>query len=266
MAPRVSVLIGAYNNASTLERAARSMLDQTVTELELLIIDDGSTDATPGVAAAIAAGDARVRVMRLESNLGIARSLNAGLSAAGAPVVAVLDADDWSEPQRLERQLGVLEREPAVAVVGCRMREVDERGNDLVSRTRFASGEVNHALMRFNPIPNTSAAFRRDAALGVGGYDARYRWATEYDLWLRLADRHRILALNEMLATREMSTRNVAARREREQIAESIVIRLRAMCRRRSARGATGLLPYAVSYVAPLELKRAVRRRQGRAP
>jgi glycosyltransferase involved in cell wall biosynthesis len=266
MAPRVSVLIGAYNNASTLERAARSMLDQTVTELELLIIDDGSTDATPRVAAAIAAGDPRVRVMRMDSNLGIARSLNAGLGAAHAPVVAVLDADDWSEPQRLDRQLDVLAREPGVAVVGCRMREVDQRGNDLVPRTRFVSGEVNDSLLRFNPIPNTSATFRRDAALGVGGYDPRYRWATEYDLWLRLADRHRIHALNDVLATRQMSTRNVAARREREQIAESIVMRLRAMRRRRSVRGATGLLPYAVSYVVPLRLKRAVRRRQGRAP
>jgi glycosyltransferase involved in cell wall biosynthesis len=264
--PRVTVLIGAYNNAATLERAARSMLDQTVADLELLIIDDGSSDGTSELAAAIAANDPRVRVLSMSTNVGIARSLNAGLAEATAPVVAVLDADDWSEPRRLERQLEVLDEDPTVAVVGCRMQEVDEEGRELAPRTRLASGEVNRELMRFNPIPNTSAALRRGAALAVGGYDPRYQWAAEYDLWLRLAERHRIVALGETLATRQMSRRNVAARREREQIAESIIMRVRAMRRRRTIRGATGLLAYVVAYAAPVPLKRALRRRRGQAP
>jgi glycosyltransferase involved in cell wall biosynthesis len=266
MAPRVSVLIGAYNNASTLERAARSMLEQTVSELELLIIDDGSTDATPEVAGALAGQDPRVRVLTMTSNVGIARSLNAGIEAATASVVAVLDADDWSEPERLARQLEVLEAHPDVAVAGCRMREVDETGRELTPRTRLASGDITDLLMRFNPVPNSSAAFRRDAALSVGGYDPAYRWAAEYDLWLRLAERHRVFALDETLATRQMSTRNVAARHERAQIAETIVMRARAMRRRRSYRGAGALVPYAASYLAPLPLKRAIRRRLGQAP
>lgn len=266
MTPRITVLIGAYNNAPTLERAARSMLEQSVSELELLIVDDGSTDGTGEVAAEIAAGDARARVLTMPTNVGIARSLNAGLRDAAAPVVAVLDADDWSDPRRLERQLDVLDGDPSIAVVGCRMREVDERGRELVPRTSFAGGEVNAVLMRFNPIPNTSSAFRRDAALEVGGYDARYRWATEYDLWLRLSERHRIFALDEVLATRQMSSRNVAARRERAQIAEAVRMRVRAMRRRRSVAGATGLVPYAVSYATPLPLKRAIRRRIGQGP
>ncbi len=266
MSPRVSVLIGAYNNADSLERAARSMLDQTVPELELLIIDDGSSDRTGEVAARVAAEDRRVRVLKMPGNVGISRSLNAGLEAAAAPVVAVLDADDWSEPRRLERQLEALEGPGDVAVVGVRMREVDELGRELVPRTRLAAGEVNGELMRFNPIPNTASAFRRDAALAIGGYDPRYKWAAEYDLWLRLAEHHRVLALDETLATRQMSSRNVAATREREQIAETIAMRLRAMRRRRSLHGASGLVPYVVSYVTPIPLKRAIRRRIGQAP
>ena len=266
MTPRVSVLIGAYDNAATLERAARSMLAQTVSELELLIVDDGSSDGTAAVADRIAAKDERVRVLTMAGNVGIARSLNAGMRSAAAPIVAVLDADDWPEPQRLERQLAALDRDPGVAVVGCGMREVDERGRELAPRTSVAAGEVNAVLMRFNPIPNTAAAFRRDAALAAGGYDARYRWAADYDLWLRLAERHRLVVIPELLATRQMSSRNVAARREREQIAETIVMRLRAMRRRRSLRGAAGLAPYLASYVTPLALKRARRRRLGQAP
>ena len=266
MSPRVSVLIGAYNNAGTLERAARSMLDQSLSELELLIVDDGSVDETAAVAARLAAADPRVRVLTMPRNVGIAESLNAGIRSACAPVIAVLDADDWAEPGRLERQLEVLERDPGIAVVGSRMREVDDGGRELAPRTRFAAGELNDVLMNFNPIPNTSAAFLRDAALAVGGYDPRYRWATEYDLWLRLAEHHRVYAIDETLSTREMSSTNVAATRERAQTAEAILMRVRAMRRRRSLRGATGLLPYTISYITPAAFKRARRRRLGQAP
>jgi glycosyltransferase involved in cell wall biosynthesis len=266
MTPCVSVLIGAYNNARTLRQAASSMLGQTVRDLEVLIVDDGSSDATADVAAALAHEDSRVRVLTMPGNVGIARSLNAGISAATSDVVAVLDADDWSDPHRLERQLDLLERSPEVAVVGCRMREVDEEGHELAPRTSFVAGDVTEVLMRFNPIPNTSAAFRREAVLSVGGYDPRYRWAAEYDLWLRLAERRRIFALDETLATRQMSSRNVAATRERAQIAETIEMRVRALRRRHSLDGALGVVPAMVSYVTPLGLKRARRRWLNQAP
>ena len=184
----VSVLIGAFNNATTLEQAMRSMLDQTVRDLELIVIDDGSADDSRAVARAV--DDPRVRVIGLDANAGIARSLNHGLREARAPVVAVQDADDWAAPERLERQLAVLDARPDVAVVGTRMREVDGSGAEVRrARTLFRAGDVNDVLLRFNPIPNTSAAFRRESVLALGGYDAGYRYAMEYDLWLRLADR-----------------------------------------------------------------------------
>lgn len=263
MNPRVTVLIGAYNNASTLPRAIGSILQQTVRELELIVLDDGSTDMTAAVVDAIV--DDRVRYVPLE-HMGIARSLNLGIEQASAPVVAVQDADDWSEPQRLERQLAALESDADVAVVGGLMREVDETGAELVARTRFAVGDVNRILMRYNPLPNTCAAFRREAVREVGGYDARYRYAAEYDLWLRVADRHRIVVLDELLATRQMSRTNVAARKERAQIAEVIAIRLRSARRRRSLAGLHWIGIPLLSYLTPLRLKRVRRRRLGQAP
>ncbi|HEX3872808.1 MAG TPA: glycosyltransferase family 2 protein [Solirubrobacteraceae bacterium] len=266
MTPRVSVLIGAFNNAGTLRRAAESILRQTVGDLELVIIDDGSTDRTAAVAAGIEAGDPRVRLLPMGENVGISRSLNAGLLAARGAIVAVQDADDHSDERRIERELAVLDEDPAVAVVGCRMREVDESGRPLAARTTFAAGDVRGVLMRFNPIPNTSAAFRRAAVLELGGYDPRYRYAMEYDLWLRLAERHLVVALDETLATRVMGTANVAARAERAQNAEAIVIRLRALRRRRTLRGVDGLVLPAISQLTPTALKRARRRRLGQAP
>jgi glycosyltransferase involved in cell wall biosynthesis len=264
--PAVTVLIGAYENERTVARAVASILAQTEPRLELIVIDDGSRDGSSAAAREAIGFDLRGRVMRLERNLGIARSLNAGLEAASAPVVAIQDADDYSAPNRLQRQLTALAADPAVAVVGARMREVDGQGRVLRPRTSFAAGDVGEALLRFNPIPNGSALIRRDAARAIGGYDPRYRYATEYDLWLRLAEQHRLVALDEELGTRVMGGGNVAARAERAQLAEGIAIRLRALRRRGTLQGASGLLRPALSYALPMPLKRALRKRRGQAP
>jgi glycosyltransferase involved in cell wall biosynthesis len=264
--PAVTVLIGAYDNERTLPRAIASILAQTERALELIVIDDGSADGSAAVARKAIGADSRGRVLQLDRNQGIARSLNEGLRAAAAPVVAIQDADDYSAPERLERQLAALAADPGVAVVGARMREVDADDRELRPRTTFTAGDVGFALMRFNPIPNSSAAFRRDVALELGGYDPRYRFATEYDLWLRIAERHRVVALDEELCTRVMGGGNVAARAERAQTAEALSIRARALARRRTLKGSSGLLRPALSYVLPTGVKRALRRRRRQAP
>lgn len=261
--PRVSVLIGCWNNAATLPRAIDSILAQTMGDFELIVVDDGSTDQTAAVVGAIE--DTRVRRLSL-SHMGISRSLNVGLREARAPVVAIQDADDWSLPRRLERQLAVLDADPSLAVVGCRMREVDPAGRELRPRTAFAAGDVSGVLMRFNPIPNSSAMYRLAEVLEAGGYDPCRRYAMEYDLWLRLAERHGVVALDEVLAVREMGVANVAATRERAQLREALSIRAAALRRRRTLRGARGLVLPVVSLVTPLWLKRALRRRLGQAP
>ncbi|MBA2506899.1 MAG: glycosyltransferase, partial [Thermoleophilaceae bacterium] len=243
-----------------------SILGQRVEDLELIVVDDGSTDATPDIASGT--GDPRVRHLPLP-HMGISMSLNRGFAEARADYVAVLDADDWALPDRLERQLEVLESRPEVAVVGCWMDEVDAQGTRL--KPRFgrrmadATGDVTELIMRFNPIPNTSAAMRRSAVLDVRGYDPRYKYAMEYDLWLRLAESHRIWNLSEVLAVREMGGSNVAVRNDRDQVGETVRMKLAAIRRRRSAAGADGLIHPVLSYVMPLPLKRALRRARGMA-
>ncbi|HEY2636816.1 MAG TPA: glycosyltransferase [Solirubrobacteraceae bacterium] len=260
---RVSVLIGAYDNADTLPRAIDSILGQTLGGLELIVVDDGSTDGTAELVDGL--DDPRVRRLSLP-HMGISRSLNAGLAEARAPYVAIQDADDWSYPNRLERQVALLDSRPDVAVVGCRMREVGPDGETLAPRTSFAAGDVAHALLRFNPIPNTSSCFRRAEILALGGYDPRLRYAMEYDLWLRAAEHHTVYALDEELAVRSMSGLNVAARKERAQVAETARILAGAAWRRRTVAGLPWIALPALSWATPLPLKRAVRRRRGQAP
>jgi glycosyltransferase involved in cell wall biosynthesis len=264
--PRVTVLVGTRNNARTIERCVRSILAQTLTSFELIVLDDGSTDGTAEVVAGI--DDGRLHVVRLDAR-GIPQTLNEGLRLASADIVAIQDADDWSDPKRLERQVEALEADPAVAVVGVRMHELAEDGSPWTQRTAGATGEVNRVLLRFNPVPNTAAAFRRDIALAVGGYDVRYRYACDYDLWLRIAEHHRVLVLDDYLATRELSGRNTSAHHERRQIAESLLIRLRAIRRDPQRRWRTALRPLAwttLTLITPAWLKRVRRRRLGQAP
>jgi glycosyltransferase involved in cell wall biosynthesis len=261
--PRATVMIGTWNDADVLPRAIESVLSQTLEELELLVLDDGSEDETEQVVRGFA--DPRVRYLKLPHQ-GIAATLNRGLSDARSDIVVVLDADDWCLPERVERQVAVLESQPDVAVVGCRMQEVDENGRELRARTSFKAGDVGRALLWFNPIPNTAAALRRDAALEVGGYDDRYRYAMDYDLWLKIAEHHKVWTIDETLAVRSMRGTNFGASNERPMMREMLSLQAAALRRRRSLRGVEGLAIPALSLVTPTPLKRAVRRALNQAP
>lgn len=264
--PRASVLIGSHNNAGTIERAVASMLRQTIADIEVIILDDGSSDNTVDLVRAMP--DPRVGCMALPAR-GIPTTLNEGLRLARAEIVAIQDADDWSEPDRLERQVVTLERCADVAVVGVRMREVDRNGRQWNQRTGLALGDVGGTLMRFNPIPNGAAAFRRTVVMELGGYDERYLYASDYDLWLRVAERHRIVVLDETLATRVLGGDNASSRHEREQIAESLRLRVRAVRRAPGQwlrHSPTPLLRGCLAWATPLPLKRRRRATLGQAP
>jgi glycosyltransferase involved in cell wall biosynthesis len=260
--PRVSAIIGTWNRARYLGQAISSILRQTVEDLELIVADDGSTDETADVVRGFE--DERVRHLP-GPHSGISRNLNRALEAARAPYVALLDSDDWSYPPRLERQAAVLDARPEVAVVGHRMLEVDGNGRELSPRVTFAAGDVNFELMHFNPISNSCAMLRREAALAVGGFDPAYRCAVDWNLWLRIADRHVVHSLDEVLGVRRMHESNISVRQERAQIRAGLRTRVATMRRRRSLRGAHGLTPATISYMTPIALKRVRRRRLGQA-
>src|SRR4051812_32745176 len=116
MAPRVSVLIPAYNSGRFLTEAVESILAQTTADWELIVIDDASTDGTPERLASC--NDARLVRLRNPTNLGQVRSINRGLAVARGRYVACLDHDDVAEPGRLERQSDFLDAHPDVSVLG----------------------------------------------------------------------------------------------------------------------------------------------------
>jgi GT2 family glycosyltransferase len=187
MKPTVTVLLAVHDGEPYLRQCVDSVLGQTFGDFELLIVDDASCDSTPAILASY--DDPRIRVLRNAANLGQVPSLNRGLREARGDYVARIDADDWCRPPRLARQVEVLERDPAVGLVGTWMDLVDERDRpvaELRSTIADFAEFVFHTLIMRVLISHPSAMFRRDPVLALGGYDERTGPAEDKDLWRRL--------------------------------------------------------------------------------
>lgn len=185
--PKLSVVVPFYNPQPYFREAIDSLLCQSFPDFELILINDGSTDDSEAMLDGF--DDPRIRLIRNETNLGIAPSMNRALEVARAPLVARQDADDASLPNRFAEQVRFLRNNPDIVMVGTAMDVVDAEGRVI---TRWSYGTEPdvcrwHALSR-SPVGNTSTMFRRDAVLSVGGYDVRFQPADDYDLWGRLLD------------------------------------------------------------------------------
>ena len=188
MSPKVTVLLAVHNGEPYVEESLASVLAQTFEDFEFVIVDDASSDRTVDVVESF--GDPRIRLLRNERNLGQVPSLNRGLHEARGEYVARIDHDDWCRPTRLERQVAVLDAEPAVALVGTWMDLVEEGGRPLAQlRSSIADFPefLFHTLIMRVLISHPSAMYRRDPVVRLGGYDEATGPAEDKDLWRRLA-------------------------------------------------------------------------------
>jgi glycosyltransferase involved in cell wall biosynthesis len=205
----VTVLMPVFNGEAFVRQSIESILRQTWTDFELVIVDDGSTDATPRILASFR--DPRTRVITSPRREGIACALNRGLASASAPLVARQDADDVSHPARLEKQLAFLEANRSIVVLGTQIRVIDERGR--VSHPPGWRRPLTHAGIRFvsmfdNPFIHGSVVFRREV---VGPYDATLESAEDFDLWSRVAAHHPVANLPEALVDHRVHSESMAA-------------------------------------------------------
>lgn len=194
--PRLSVLLPTYDAVEFVERAVGSVLDQTYEDFELIVIDDGSTDGT--VEAIRQFEDDRIRLIQREDESGITSALNAGIDAADGEYLARQDADDWSAPERFERQVGFLDANPEVALLGTGAWLVDEDGQR-TGRRRVLERPDFEDLLVHNEFVHGSVMMRREALEAVDGYDEWFPTTEDYDLWLRLAKRFPTRNIDEPL-------------------------------------------------------------------
>lgn len=186
-APKITVLMPVYNAERYLRTAVDSILGQTFSGFELLIVDDGSDDGSTAIVSSYT--DKRIRLIRNECNLGLIATLNKGLQAARGQYVARMDADDISLPTRLERQIAYLERHREVGVVGSHFRQIDENGRILSTERRERKDFMVSFRMymeAYNPFCHPAVMFRTKEIRDQGGYSPAFPSAEDGALWFQL--------------------------------------------------------------------------------
>lgn len=194
--PAVSVLMSCYNAERWLRESVDSVLSQTFRNLELILVDDGSTDDTRAIIQSYCERDSRI-VPLFKSNSGLADSLNAGIAIARGAWIARLDADDLCEPERLYAQVNFIQKNGDVVLLGTGYVEVDEFGRKLLDH-RFPSSHrilVRHLERMQCFFPHSSALIRVDTLRAVGGYSTLMRKAQDWHLWLKLSRSGRVSCL-----------------------------------------------------------------------
>lgn len=196
--PEVSVVMAVYNGMPYLPQAIDSILGQTLTDFEFIIINDCSTDQTPQVLASYQ--DARLRVVNLEKNGGQTAALNLGLRLASAPYIARQDADDVSKPERLAQQIEFLNANPAYLLIGTAGDLIDDVGNitgQVIHPTSYEA--VLATFQNDNCLFHGSVMFRREVLETIGYYREGFRNSQDFDYWLRIAEVGKMLNLPEPL-------------------------------------------------------------------
>ena len=202
---KVSILMCVYNGEAHVREALESILEQTFTNLEFVIVDDGSTDSTLKILTEYAERDSRIVLIRNEENLGLERSLNKGLAACQGEYFARQDADDVSLPNRLQLQTHFLDTHPEVGALGTAVELIDEQGASLRENYLPVDHEsIQARLMLTNSLHHSTLIARRSLMKELGGYDISCRYAEDYDLWWRMSRHSRLATLPVILLRRRM--------------------------------------------------------------
>lgn len=229
--PEITVLLCVYNGAAHLREAIESVLFQSFTDFELLIIDDGSTDTTSDIVKSLC--DRRIRSIRHDTNRGLITRLNEGLAEAAGRYIARMDADDLCHRERLDRQFQFLEGHPEVGVVGSAVRIIDATGRGRIVYQYPEEHEVIDWVMPFVcPLVHPSIMMRRDLVRSVGGYSADAVHAEDYDLWERLLPRTRLANLPEPLLNLRKHDESVTVRHATDHRETILAVSSKGMVRR----------------------------------
>lgn len=210
--PVVDVLMPAYNAAATVREAIESLLGQTLQDIRVIVVDDGSTDQTPAILADLVAQDARVSVVT-KPNGGIVEARNDALRHAQADIIACLDSDDIAFPDRLERTLRYLDAHPQCVAVGGAVEHVDSRGRTLLGLPQPgdpAGADPAPAPAREPYIIHSTLMARRRDIVAVGGY-RHVPNSEDSDLFWRLAERGKLVKLPDTLSKYRVHDESVSS-------------------------------------------------------
>jgi glycosyltransferase involved in cell wall biosynthesis len=236
MTPKISVIMPVRDGARWLGKAITSLQNQTLSEFELIVIDDGSADESPRIIAEHSRRDPRIRSIRQE-RLGLVSALNCGLTDSRGPLIARLDADDLAHPQRLQRQSQYLDSQPDVGLLGTWAERINEQG--------FITGvfapptrpeKLAPLLLRMNPFLHSSIMFRKSILQNIGYYRPVFEGAEDYDMWIRMSEVTKVANLPECLLQYRVHAASVTHRARVRQLFSVRLAQRAAQARRNNAR------------------------------
>ena len=235
--PEVSVVMAVFNGATSLGATMESVLAERAVKLELIVVDDGSTDETSAILRGYAERDSRVRVLT-QQNQGLTRALINGCAQACGEFIARQDCGDITLRGRFRHQLGFLRSNPGVVMTSCGTRFVGPEGEFLYD-TRQIGAELHDGLTQLDPnrvrgvSSHTSVMFRRSSYKAVGGYRSEFRVAQDLDLWMRFAEVGQCLATPEVFCEVTLALGSISASQRAAQVEATKSIVACAAARRR---------------------------------
>lgn len=199
--PEVSVLMPVHNGEAYVEPAVRSIMTQTLQDIEIIVVDDASTDGTAKILARLMAEDPRIRLETLTENMRLPRALNRGLELVRAPYVARMDADDIAHPTRLAVQKDYMDAHPEVILLGTSLRYIAADGEVRTQSVRPRDGVCCRWLLRFmTPIMHPTFMFRRETPPGFKlWYDPEFTVTEDHDFTTRIVQYGDIVSLSDVL-------------------------------------------------------------------
>jgi glycosyltransferase involved in cell wall biosynthesis len=228
--------MAVYNGGEFLSEALESVVNQSFDEFEFLVIDDGSTDRTPHILRSYALVDRRLRIYT-QKNLGLAAALNRGWRLARGELVARMDADDVAKPERIEYQVEFLKRHPKVAVLGTACEFMSRDGSRrLPMPLPCEDTDIKKTLPYGNCLAHPTVMMRKSVLIETAGYRSAFVHAEDYDLWLRVAERHRLANLADPLLSYRIHSEQASIRDIRQQTLSALAARLAAQRRKETGR------------------------------
>ena len=200
MIPKVSIILTTYNGEKYITQAIESVFLQTLSDFELIIINDASMDDTEKIISNLANKNSRIKYFKNKTRLGFRKCLNQGLREAKGKYIARIDDDDIWDSQKLEKQIDFLEKNPEHVLIGSGAIFIDENGKELY---RFLppekDEEIRQCILSRNPFIHSSVLFLTEAAKKFGGYNDTLAENEDFDLWLKLGTIGKFYNLPEYL-------------------------------------------------------------------